>query len=59
MKKVEAMCTFEIGLANINVSVVSVLLFMASEIVMSCRNALHNINSETQKGEIVCVCVKK
>ena len=58
MKKVEAMCTFEIGLKNINVSVVSVLIFTASEIVISCRNALY-INSETQKGEIVCVCVKK
>ena len=50
------MCTFEKGLANISVSVVSVLIFMAWEIVMSCRNTLYNINSETQKGEIICVC---
>ena len=53
------MCTFKKGLANISVSVVSILIFMALEIVMSCRNTLYNINSETQKGEIVCVCVKK
>lgn len=53
------MCTFEKGLANISVSIVSVLISMASEIVMSCRNALYNINSETQKGEIVYVCIKK
>ena len=53
------MCIFEKGLANISVSIVSVLIFMASKIVISCRNSLYNINSETQKGEIVCVCIKK
>ena len=58
MKKVERPCVLSKKVWQY-VSVVSVLIFMASEIVMSCRNTLYDINSETQKGEIVCVCVKK